>query len=271
MRKHKYVPALTISIMIMAGTATLMALQGQTKPKHDKQSALVLRRQDQNALSPSQQEIRDQLPIADAFSPDIIDQKQKEKREKKNARHDNMRTEAITEAPYPLTVTQNTHWWTSLPALPVTESDVIVVGEVSEARAFLSNDRTGIYSEFKISVGEVLKNNTSSPIVAGMDIEAERSGGAVRFPSGAVQKYVIADQHMPLVRRKYLFFFKGIEDHDFSIITAYELGARHVVPLDGARNANGRLPFDKYTGSDVSWFLDLIRDAIVKVAKGASL
>ncbi len=272
MQKHPRIRAITIAMMIVAGTATLMVLQGQTKAKHNKQTVAVLRRQDRSAVSPSQKEIREQLPIADAFPAENVDQKEKEKRQKRNARHDNERREPITEAPYPITVINNSHWWQSLPAIPVTESDVILIGEINDARAFLSNDRTGIYSEFTISVGEVLKNNGGFKITTGAEIDAERSGGAVRFPSGAIQKYVIANQHFPLVGRTYILFLKRDGDQEFSIVTAYELRSEQVLPLDGASNANGaRLPFDVYKGSDVSSFLDIVRNAIRNNVKGVSL
>lgn len=35
------------------------------------------------------------------------------------------------------------HWWIGLPALPVDQSDVIVLGKVDESAAHLTDDRTG--------------------------------------------------------------------------------------------------------------------------------
>lgn len=38
---------------------------------------------------------------------------------------------------------------TSLPAI---ESDAVVIGEVTDAHAYLSNDRTSVYSEFELRI-----------------------------------------------------------------------------------------------------------------------
>jgi hypothetical protein len=42
-------------------------------------------------------------------------------------------------------------------ALPTHISNAVVIGEVTDAKAYLSEDRTSVYSEFTIRVGEVLK------------------------------------------------------------------------------------------------------------------
>jgi hypothetical protein len=119
-------------------------------------------------------------------------------------------------------------------ALPVTQSDVILVGEVTDAKAYLSNDRVGIYSEFAIRADEVLKNGSPLLITPTGSVVLEREGGRVRFPSGSVQRYAIANQGMPQVGKRYLLFLKSIEDdQDFSIITGYELNTGRVSPLDG--------------------------------------
>ncbi|HEY8412745.1 MAG TPA: hypothetical protein VIK76_15135, partial [Pyrinomonadaceae bacterium] len=42
------------------------------------------------------------------------------------------------------------------PAFPIT-SDVIVIGTIREAKAYLSEDRTNVYSEVSLSIEEILK------------------------------------------------------------------------------------------------------------------
>lgn len=62
------------------------------------------------------------------------------------------------------------------PLYPVEESGLIVIGEIASVKAFLSNDRGCVYSEFTIRIDELLRNNesgkTSSKIV-----KADREGG----------------------------------------------------------------------------------------------
>jgi hypothetical protein len=269
MRSYKLAAFLIATTMAIFGTATMMSSKGQTKSRQKKQSAVVLRGPQQTAVPPTEEEILDQLPIADAVSPEISDPKQREKRRKKNARHDGQRTQPIVEAPYPITVTSFLHWAHKLPAIPVAESDVVILGEISDGRAYLSNDQTGIYSEFTISVEEVLKNDGDSLLIPGAEVQAERSGGAIKFPSGTMQRYVTVHQRMPLTGRRYLLFLERIkEGQDLRIITGYELRGQHVVPLDGASNPDTQLPFDIYKGADVSFFLDLARATIAE--RGAS-
>lgn len=266
MRSYKLGAILIATTMAIFGAATLMSSNGQTKSKQKKQSAVVLRGPEQTGITPTQDEILDQLPIADAVSPEIADPKQREKRKKKNARHDGQ-GRPIMEAPYPYNVTSFTHWEQNLPAIPAVESNVVIVGEITDSRAYLSNDQTGIYSEFTISVEEVLKNDGDSLLIPGADVQVERFGGAARFPSGTIQRYSISNQRMPLVGRQYVLFLERIKgEQDLRIITGYELRGQRVAPLDGSPNS--KLPFDIHKGADVSFFLDLVRTTIVE--RGAS-
>jgi hypothetical protein len=155
-----------------------------------------------------------------------------------------------------------THWWWGLPAIPAANSDVIVIGEVADAQAYLSNDKTAVYSEFTISTDDVLKNKSSLPLSSAISVE--RFGGAVRFQSGRVQHYRIDKQGVPQVGHRYLFFLKRNEDgQDFSILTGYELRAGRVFALDSAgSNANNKLPYDDYNGCEESTFLNEVRSAI---------
>jgi len=80
------------------------------------------------------------------------------------------------------------HWWVGLSALPVAQSDAIVLGEIVESEAYLSDDQTGIYSEFSITVEELLKGSAGSFNV-GNTISANRIGGGVRFGSGGSPEF----------------------------------------------------------------------------------
>jgi hypothetical protein len=77
----------------------------------------------------------------------------------------------------------SSHAWTRLPALPVEQSNVIILGKVTDRRAVLTEDRLGVYSEFSISVSEIFKDDLNL-VFSGQVITASRPGGAVRFPSG---------------------------------------------------------------------------------------
>lgn len=262
---HKRAALLLLSVLITLGAATLMAFQhqGQNKSK-EKKNAVVLKRQDQSASPPTEQEIAEQLPVADATAPEPADLDERAKKQKKAKRYDHQGSQPITEAPYPLNRTWSTHWWNGLPAIPAAQSDVVLIGEITDAQAYLSNDKTGIYSEFKIRAGEVLKNDGKASLYSGSIITAERFGGAVRFASGAIQRYTTRNQRMPLAGRHYILFLKRTDqEQDFSLITGYEIRGQRVVPLDSANTEEGeKLPFDNYKGMDASSFLNIVRHAI---------
>ena len=111
----------------------------------------------------------------------------------------------------------------TLPAFPFDKSSVVVVGQVSDAHAYLSNDKTGVYSVFTVQVNEVLKNSTNIPLADGAVIKVERDGGRVRFPGGRLHLYKIDEQDMPQVGLRYVLFLTSRES-DFEIlpVTSYE-------------------------------------------------
>jgi len=94
------------------------------------------------------------------------------------------------------------------PALPASQSNVVLVGQVTSAQAFLSEDKTNVYSEFSVLVDGILKNNSSFTLTPGNSITTVRTGGAVRFPSGKVIQRGFGGKPFPLTNRTYVFFLK---------------------------------------------------------------
>jgi len=207
-----------------------------------------------------------QMPIADFALPDPTDAKERAMRKARGSRYDNPGQKPIAELelgtePLPL----NNHWWWSIPALPVNKSDAIVVGEILSAQAYLSSDKTGVYSEFRIDISEVLKNAGGATLLSRSEVIATRQGGIVRFPSGRQQRYTTAQQGMPIVGRRYVFFLRcNVSGQEFSLLTAYELRNDRVLPLDGYGDKGERaLPsFTKFEGMEETVFLKTVADAI---------
>jgi hypothetical protein len=158
------------------------------------------------------------------------------------------------------------------PALPATQSAAVIVGEVTNAQAYLSEDKTAIYSEFTVRIDEVLKNNSAVALAPNGSITTVRNGGAVRFPSGKVIQRGSGGKPFPLSQRKYVFFLSyESEGDDYPIITAYELSGGLVSPLDGI-DIDGRLlepyaGYQEYRGAAEKTFLNKVRDAIEPLAK----
>ncbi|HKP35709.1 MAG TPA: hypothetical protein VJT71_02535 [Pyrinomonadaceae bacterium] len=151
------------------------------------------------------------------------------------------------------------------PALPVALSNIIIIGNILNARAYLSSNKTGIFSEFTISIDEVLKTTGSDQVLPGANILAEREGGRIRYPSGRVRWIRFAHEGMPSNGGRYLFFLRRTEQEGiYVILTGYELRAGKVFPLDGvAPFEEHKLPmFAPYDGVEEAVFLKTIRDSL---------
>jgi hypothetical protein len=110
---------------------------------------------------------------------------------------------------------------------------VIVLGTVREAKAYLSLDRTNVYSEVSLSIEEILKAGPQYGLQISGAVSANRRGGAVRFPSGKIVRCADSERAIPALGRRYLLFLKDTADAGLSIVTGYELIEKRVIPLDG--------------------------------------
>jgi hypothetical protein len=153
--------------------------------------------------------------------------------------------------------------------LPASQSSAIIVGEVTDAHAFLSEDKSKVYSEFHIRVEEVIKNDIDDPIKVGEQVAVERLGGRVRFPQGQIGTYIVVTQGVPEIGRKYILFLgynryeagsRGAGEMNRHILTGYEVRASRVFALDPTQTRDG--DFKKHEGKEVTSFLTEIKYAL---------
>jgi hypothetical protein len=160
------------------------------------------------------------------------------------------------------------HQFARLPALPVAQSNAVVLGEITGRRAVLTDDKLGVYSEFSIQLLKVFKDDQGVLRVGG-SVEASRLGGAVRFPSGKIQRYTVSRQGYPELGNQYVLFLKRDEEGDFSIVTGYDVSSPGVTPLDGdARQPRGDLQFGIYRGMARDSFLTELQNAVTATTRG---
>lgn len=229
----------------------------------------IYRSGDSTAFANQQEPSMRQKPVAEYSAADHADAA----RRAKSSRHNKRGSEPIKELAAGDSARRTvSHWWVGLPALPVPQSGAIVVGEVVDAQAYLSGDKTDVYSEFTVRVEEVLKADGRAELAPGSLVVTERQGGAVRFSSGSVQHYGVHRQGVPLVSRRYVLFLKPDDQgQDFQILTGYELRAGRVFPLDGedVQDKRAELQFARYRGSDEVTFLNAVREAIKQALQAA--
>lgn len=212
----------------------------------------------QNDKQRMKEEFDSQFPITDFAAPEPNDPVEKAKRRARSDKHNNAKIPLEEEAD---TVVSVAHWAVRLPALPVAQSRVMVLGHVRSSNAYLSTDKTSVYSEFTVVIDEVLKNDIPEQLKPGSSIVVERDGGRVRFPSGSMTVMYTQGQGMPRQGRQYvLFLTRRDSESTFQILTGYELKAGRVELLDSPGGAAH--PITQYKGTDQTTLLEAIRNAL---------
>jgi hypothetical protein len=217
-------------------------------------------------------------PIADYEPQEPTDPQERAKRKARNHRYDlpsdvpseNLNQFTLKENGSDISLPLSVSHPKTEPAIPVAESDTVVMGKVVSAQAYLSNDRTKVYSEFTVRVADVLNNGSNGSLYSGAQITAQRPGGRVRFPSGKILLLGAPyGENMPRIGKRYVLFLKYNDDgQDYSIITAYELRSGLVFPLDGSPEGDGKsrqfAEYEEYAGKDELTFINDVRAAIQK-------
>jgi hypothetical protein len=233
-----------------ATTVLLIALAGQSSGQEVAPASRYLESTPEKFFAKFATVDFDAAPPSD---PDELEQ-----RRIKNQRYDNqgwVKTEPPAETDW-VKRALNTQ---SPPVFPIAESDVIVTGIATVSSAHLSNDKTGIYSEYSVRVEQVLKNNTSREMIRGSVITVDRAGGAVRYPNGRKIAYMIAESRLPDSGRTYTLFLRdGKRNTNFEIVSLYELNVNSVIPLDA------RPSIDEIKGIGKADFVKTIQEKLVK-------
>lgn len=202
------------------------------------------------------------FPIADYAFPEPTDPQERAKRKSKDKRFPKGRLEespGITE-----TLIMDGGGSGRPEAIPVGLSHIIIVGNILNAKAYLSSDKTGLFSEFTVSIEEVLKATGSDPVIPGANISVEREGGRIRYPSGQVRWVRFGREGMPAVGTQCLLFLRRTGAGNLAILTGYELRAGRVFPLDGVAGFEEfKVPkFAVYEGVEETAFLRTVRGLV---------
>jgi hypothetical protein len=141
---------------------------------------------------------------------------------------------------------------------------------VRETKAYLSEDRTHVYSEVSLSVEEILKAVPQYGLQVDSTVIGERTGGAVRFPSGKILRQGKWGRRIPSTGHRYLLFLKDTGDSGFSIVTGYELTGKGVLPLDGIEGGDHSVykDYERLRNTSEASLLDAVRKAISESGSG---
>lgn len=222
-------------------------------------------RQDTGGLAFNQQETlgtdksnKEDLPLVIFSASQSGESKEQTLRKARSNRYDGRFQKPLSEIAG-TGMMRTTHWWINLPGLPTSQSDAVVLGEVVVASAYLSNDKSNVYSEFNVSIEEVFKDENGGFLTKGGILTVSREGGRVKLPDGRTLYIMASDQGMPRKGRRYLFFLKHNDaGKDYSIITGYTLYQGKVTLLDEVDLDR----FATYKGMTEEAFLNAVREAI---------
>lgn len=242
-----------LAMVMVVGTGMAFSTTTRTPPPAPSQD-----QQDQAKWKARELEKKKHFPIAEFDEAEPTDPLKRAQRKQKQKRKNGLRL--VMENPEPDTGGGMLlpHNQFDFPGLPVEQSAVIVIADVLQSEAHLSEDKTGVYSEFTIRLVDVLKSDSSLP---GYEMIVERLGGYVRYPDGQKRLYRVGTGGMPRVGARYLFFLKPTPELDYSILTAYEFGDKSVVALDPSAQ------FEKYERYDPDTLRSLVVDALNKSRK----
>lgn len=253
MNKSYKLTYVLLALVIVVGTVLAFAKTNRTSP-----SATFENQQDQAKWKAREEEKKKQFPVAEFDEAEPTDPLKRAQRKQKQKRKNGLGL--VIQNPEPdsgggLFLPHNQF---DFPGLPVEQSAVIVIGDVLQAEAHLSEDKTGVFSEFTIRLVDVLKADSSLP---GSEMTVERLGGYVRYPDGRKLLYRVGTGGMPRVGARYLFFLKPTPELDYSILTAYEFGDKGVIALDSSAQ------FEKYNGHAPNALRSLVVEALNKSRK----
>lgn len=173
-------------------------------------------------------------------APESKDATEREQRKLKNQRYDDQHW--VVKSPHPETSGVGRIDDTPPPPMiPVAESDLIIIGQIADAKAHLSNDKRGIYTEFVIRIDEILKSDSSfAELARGDSITADRAGGFIQYPNGQRVLYKLSDYDLPRVGDNYVLFLRNGKGKgsNYEILTGHELKNDIFVPLDTNRRSD---------------------------------
>ena len=98
--------------------------------------------------------------------------------------------------------------------LPIFESavcnaDAVIVGTITGKVSQLTEEQNFVFTDYDVSVEEVIKNNTQAPLQANSSITSTRGGGTIEW-NGRVFRVRREDFDTPAIGQRYIMFLRFI-------------------------------------------------------------
>jgi hypothetical protein len=144
------------------------------------------------------------------------------------------------------------------------KTDAVIIGTVKSKASQLTEQGTYIFTDYEITVTDVLKNNASSPIQTNADITVVRAGGAVKLKDNGRLLRVDSETERPLkVGDRYILFLKFIPDT--GAYSAVGHTGENSFEIDGDKVkqvSHGNLPLGAHSSVDAITLINEIQTAL---------
>jgi hypothetical protein len=205
-------------------------------------------------------ELRNNYLTVDFNEQETADPAKRATQKARKQRHNNAAIVSKTPSPKDREVASLPEGLFDFPGLPVAESDLVVLADVNQAEAHMSEDQGNVYTEFELHLLEVFRSNVQ--LLPGQSITAERQGGYVRYPGNQKILYRVVKNGMLRIGGRYLLFLRAIPKTDvYRILTGYEIGPQAVSPVDISAQ------FEIYRGNDEASFLKTVRETVLRTSQ----
>jgi hypothetical protein len=147
------------------------------------------------------------------------------------------------------------------PAIPIQESDAVIVGTVKSVQPYLSNDHTHLYTEFSIAVDQTIKDipNRAEP---GEVIPVVVRGGKMRLQDGRVIEEKPFTNFTIAVGSRYVFFLRyNNTGQHFAIAKSWELKNGAVIPTAHEDQMDARQGKREYVSMTEQSFIQAVHAA----------
>ena len=247
---HKSVFVL-LGLLILATATTLAAL-----PLRNQKTSKENGQQKRDDDGPTAKKWQTLITVDEA--PEPTDRHERSLRRAKNRRYNSTRSDQVLTEQPPEVINGRIDESPRPPAIPISQSDAVILGTIVRTQPYLSDDKKSIYTEFSIRVEEALKVAPVINITTGTLIVADQEGGALRLKNGRILRYLIGGtSKLPLLDRRYVLFLTLADNRrDLSILSGYELRDGTVLSLEEGGEAS------PYANWDEGIFLGILRNAV---------
>jgi len=147
------------------------------------------------------------------------------------------------------------------PAIPVQESDAVIVGTVKSLQPYLSSDHTHLYTEFSIAVEQTIKD-VSDRATQGEVIPVVIRGGKMRLHDGRVIEEKPFTNFIIAVGSRYVFFLRyNNTGQHFAIAKSWELKNGAVIPTAHEDQMDAREGKREYASMTEQSFIQAVHAA----------